>query len=246
MSIRGLILRALIALSMFLGMAGASQAAPWQRINPQNPVTVIHMEMMQPVLAQIRNESLWSRFLSKVTWSKAATRMGAAGCAVSGAAAVTQDSFAQQRTWWLKGLRVLSSCGAAAAAAGLLDFTQAIMLAAAAPELVAFGTAVVLSAAAGWGLEYATEKLWAAHSHGNGTAAVDATGVTPPRRSLKVHDDEYASVSRTTTHLSNLRHPESRWSNGTHIDTSTASHVSWDSVGGSWHPRYIPAGRCGG
>ena len=238
MSIRGLILRALIALSMFLGMAGASQAQ-WTPVTHNTGYVTFEVE--QRVLNGVASDSLWKRFMSKVSWGKVATRAAGAGCAVAGVAAVSSNSFAQQKTWWLKGLRMVSSCAAGAAAGALLDFTQAALLAAAAPELVAFGTATVISAAAGVGLELLVEKLWAAHTTGNGTAAVDATGVTPPRRNLMVHNDEYASVSRTTTHLSNLRHPQSSWVNGTHIHTSTATHVGWDSVGGTRHPRYVPA-----
>jgi len=236
MSIRGLILRALIALSMFLGMAGASQAQ-WTSVSHNTGYVTFEVE--QRTLNGVARDSLWKRFMSKVSWGKVATR-AAGGCAVAGVAAVSSNSFAQQKTWWLKGLRMVSSCAVGVAAGALLDFTQAALLTAAAPELVAFGAATVISAATGVGLEMLVEKLWAAHTTGNGTAAVDATGVTPPRRDLMVHNDEYASVSRTTTHLSNLRHPQSRWVNGTHINTSTATHVGWDSVGGTRHPRYVP------
>lgn len=240
MSIRGLILRALIALTMLFGMAGSSQAVPpnWVRMNGN--VGYVTLEVEQQTAIGIARDPFWQRLMSKVSWGKVATRAGGA-CVVAGAAAVSQDSFAQQTTWWLKGLRIVSSCAVGVVGGALLDFTQAALLAAAAPELVAFGTATVISLAVGTGLEILVEKLWAAHTYGNGTAVVHENGdVTPPKRNLRVQDDEYASVSRTTTHLSNLRHPQSRWDNGTHINPMTATHVGWDPVGGTRHKRYVP------
>ena len=240
MSIRNLILRALIALSMLFGVAGASQAVTPTWVRTNGNVGYVTLEVEQQVLAGVTRDSLWQRFLSKVSWGKVATRAAGAGCAIAGATAVTSDSYAQQRTWWLKGLRMVSSCAAGVAAGALLDFTQAALLSAAAPELVAFGAATMIGAAVGFGLELAVEKLWAAHTTATGEAVGDANGVTPPRRDLMVYDDEYASISRTYTHLANIRHPQSKWDNGWEISPSTATHVGWDPVGGTWMPRYKP------
>ncbi|MCU0762783.1 MAG: hypothetical protein MUF76_07355 [Hydrogenophaga sp.] len=242
MNIRGLILRSLIALSMLFGMAGASQAADWVRTNGN--VGYVTFEVEQRTLNGVASVPLWQRFMSKVTWGKVATRAAGAGCAVGGAFAFLSDSYAQQRTWWLKGLRVISSCAVGAAAGALVDLTAAALMTAAAPELVTFGLSVAIGAAVGAGAEYLLEKAWAGHTHATGQAQVTATHVTPPRRNLMVYDDEYASVSRTNTFRTNLRHPQSRWVNGTHINTSTSIHVGWDSVGGTPHARYRPAAPC--
>lgn len=248
MNTRGLILRVLIALSLLFGMAGAAQAQPSNWVRTNGNVGYVSFEVEQATLngPGLAGHSLWRTFMSKISWGKVASRAAGAGCVVGGAASVLSDTFSQQRTWWLKGLRVISGCAAGVLGGAMVDLTSAVLLTAAAPEMIAFGASVLIGAAVGVGLEVAVEKIWAAHTHARGEATVTATGVLPPRRNLMVHDDEYASISRTNTFRTNLRHPESRWVNGTQISTSTAIHVGWDAVGGTWHARYRPPASCGG
>ena len=251
MSIRGLILRALIALSMLFGMAGTSQAQPSDWVRANGNIGFVSFEVEQQVLNGVARDSLWKSFLSKIKWSKVATRVAAGGCVVGGTAAFLSDTYNKQRTWYLKGARILSSCAAGAATVGLMDFVDAALVAIAAPEMVAFTGGLLVAGAAAFGLEYLVERMWAAHTINNGTADTtsDPNNNIIPRGTLEVHDHEYwGSTKQWHNHhlLWKHKHPSSPWVAGTTISKSTATRVGSDVVGGHRLSKYKPAASCGG
>lgn len=247
MNTRGLILRALIALLM-LSAVGLSQAARPKQAGGWQAASggFVSLEVQGGTFYQLeRDLPFFKRLMVKAPWAKVVTRAGSSGCVGGTLSAVTSDSFNQQRTWWLKGLRVITGCAAGAVAAATTDFFAATLLIAGAPELAAFGGSIAIAAAVGFGVDYLVERLWAAHTIGTGaadtTSSPDYNGI--PRGLLEVHDDEYHGTawgSQNHHLLWQHRHPQSGWAAGEEISTSTATRVGHDEVGYHWLPKYKP------
>jgi hypothetical protein len=188
--------------------------------------------------------SFWTNWVQKVKWRNMGVRTGVF-CVVTGVGSTfISTSFGKQKTWWLKGLRMLSSCGAGMAAAPFFEGTTALLALMGAPELVAFGGSLLVGGLVGGALQWVVERLWVAHSVAVNRHTRSGGNIAGHRSTLEVYDDEYWASSMATTLTAGTRHPSSRWPMGRHIRTSTAIRVGTDQVGGTWFPSYVPPASC--
>jgi hypothetical protein len=232
MNVRGFLSRAVIALWIALGVAGASQAQParnWMAAAPN--VSAGALEISTAAVNQLAGTTFWETFLKKSSWKRVATRVGAS-CAAGGLTYLAYNGANQHTTWFVKGMRSVTACGAATAGAASFELMQTTLVAAGAPELVALAGGIVVLFIVGGAVEKVVELIWEAHTVGKGMATVSGDGrtATIPRRRLTFVDEEYFDHTTNPAFTTNLKHPSARSSNGSHLGHGRNAGNQW--VGG--------------
>jgi len=232
MNIRGLLSRALIALSIALGAAGASQAQPtrdWLAAMPDHHV--VALEMSNDVVNQLAGKTFWERFLTKSSYGKVATRVGT-GCFFGALTYVAVDRATQHNTWHTTGLRSIGGCAAAASGQAALELTASVLLAAGAAANVVVAGGIAIGLIVATSVEIGAELIWQAHTLGNGMATVSGDGrtATIPRRRLNFVDEEYFDYTPQRAFVTNLKHPSARTKNGIDFKGGRTAGNQW--VGG--------------
>ena len=232
MNIRGFLSRALIALSIALGVAGASQAQParnWLAAMPDH--SVVALEIGTPVVDELARTTFWQRFLTKSSWGRVGTRVGT-GCVTGGLVALASDAATVHSTWFVKGMRSITGCGAAASGHAALELTMATLLSAGASANVALAGGIVVFAIVAGAVETSVELIWQAHTLGKEMAKVSSDGrtATIPRRRLNFVDEEYFDYTPQPAFATNLKHPNARTKNGINLKGGRTAGNQW--VGG--------------
>ena len=232
MNVRGFLSRALIALSIALGAAGASQAQPTRNWVPAAAdTTAVSLEITTEAVSQVASTTFWQRFVAKSSWSRFATRVGTM-CVAGAVGAIAWDSATQHTTSFIKGMRVLTGCGAGVVAGALFELVQTTLLGAGASTLVGLAGGLFVAALTTVSIVKGVELVWQAHTLGNGMATVSGDGrtATIPRRRLNYVDEEYIDHTQQTKYATNLRHPQARSTNGSNLNGGKTAGNQW--VGG--------------
>ena len=226
--------------ALFLCIALGAHTQAHAMFNPfPTPQTTFQIEMPQATVNAVSGTSFWRTFLTKVNWKNFAARLPGA-CIVGSAMATSSVSYNQQKTWWMKGLRVIGGCAAASTGGVFMELTAGLLATMGAPAVVGFGTGVVVAGLLTWGFNTVVEQAFASHANGVGKTTESSTQITANRGLLNVYNDEYLGSS-VGNWDPNVRHPSSRWAAGYGVSTSTATYVGTDAVGGVTFAKYTPS-----